>query len=171
MKRNVKRHAVIQPLDQSIKHIALTRGFTAVVDAADYPLLSQSKWIAGMRTDGKAYAYSSKKHGPSMHRLIIGGDSTLWVDHINGDTLDNRRSNLRLVTGAQSNMNRRVRRDSKTGFKGISLHHSGLYYRAAIHLNKKTVHLGYHRTAEEAARAYDAAAKQHFGEFAHLNFP
>ncbi len=107
-----------------------------------------------------------------MHRIILGiTDTSVHVDHINGCCTDNRRQNLRLVSRTQNMMNRHVKRGRSSGFKGVYLHkHSGRW-RASIGLDGKKIHLGGYATPDEAARCYDAAARQHFGAFARLNFP
>lgn len=169
--RIVKRHEVIQPQDHSIKLVPLTRGLDAIVDADDFEKVSAFNWVAGMRRDGKAYAYCSDQKFPAMHRLVVGNPpKEFWVDHINCNTLDNRKSNLRLVTAAQSNMNRTKRVGSKTKYKGVGSHPNGKF-KSTITVEGKGIHLGYFFTQEEAARRYDEEAKKRFGEFAHLNFP
>jgi hypothetical protein len=89
----------------------------------------------------------------------------LQVDHIDGDGLNNRRSNLRVATKQQNNWN--VKRDGR--LKGV--YPSGTRWAARINLNGKEIHLGVHATIEEAAHVYDAAAIHYFGEYACLNFP
>lgn len=112
---------------------------------------------------------NGKQYNHKAHRIVLGlsaGDTCL-VDHINRNPLDNRRSNLRLCSISQNNMNRQA--TSRSGFKGVSPNGSG--WAAHIKRDRKVRHLGTYRTKEEAARAYDAAAKSLFGEFAFLNFP
>ena len=92
------------------------------------------------------------------------------VDHINRDKLDNRRSNLRLVTHTQNCVNASLRVTNTSGFKGVNFYR-GKYWRAYIRVNYRHISLGFFPTAEAAARAYDEAAREHFGEFAFLNFP
>jgi hypothetical protein len=103
-----------------------------------------------------------------LHTFLTG-----WplVDHANGNGLDNRRSNLRLATGTQNNANRRLASNSTSGFKGVNLYKRTGRWRAHIAIHRQQKHLGYFRTAEEAARAYDIAALALFGEFALINFP
>lgn len=104
-----------------------------------------------------------------MHRLIMGAVSGQIVDHINGNKLDNRRCNLRFCTKAENNRNRKTQRNV-TGLKGVIWSKRDKVFSAKIRLNSKDIHLGRFKTAEEAARAYDKAAKELFGAFARTNF-
>lgn len=97
-------------------------------------------------------------------------------DHINHDKLDNRRENLRLCTQAENSRNsvKRTWRNGKqptSRYKGVSLHRQSGKWRAQLYRERKLYCLGYYATEEQAARAYDAAAREHFDEFAYLNFP
>jgi len=103
-----------------------------------------------------------------MHRLIMGNPQGMEVDHINGNGLDNRRCNLRVVTTSQNQANQHARR-GRSSFKGVFKQRSR--WRARIHVQQKGINLGSFLTEEEAARAYDAAALHYFGEHACLNFP
>jgi hypothetical protein len=95
----------------------------------------------------------------------------LEVDHINGDKLDNRRANLRVATKTQQRQNQRVTRRNTSGFKGVSRISSTGRWRARIKVSGRQMPCGVYATAESAALAYDAAAREYFGEFARLNFP
>jgi len=101
-----------------------------------------------------------------MHTFLTG-----WpmVDHRNGNGLDNRRANLRPATKSQNGANRLIAASNKSGFKGVDLKKGR--WRAQIKVVGSKIHLGYFDLAEEAARAYDMAAIEAFGEFATLNFP
>ena len=106
-----------------------------------------------------------------MHRFIMKPKSNEYVDHINGDKLDNRKENLRICTKKENQRNQKVRKDNTSGYKGVALM-AGKYWRAYITSGgSRQKHLGNFKTKEEAARAYDEKAKEYFGEFARLNFP
>lgn len=106
-----------------------------------------------------------------MHREIMQAPAGMVVDHIDGNGLNNRRSNLRLCTRMQNSRNRRKNRDSTTEFKGVWRDkRTGRCY-AQIRFKGKNLYVGVFDTAIEAARAYDRKALELFAEFAHLNFP
>lgn len=102
-----------------------------------------------------------------MHNLIMQPEPHLTVDHINGLKLDNRRENLRICTHSENSAARQVKTNS-SGFRGVSRH--GTNWRAQIVVNYKHINLGTFKSAKEAAKAYDKAAREFFREFARLNF-
>lgn len=103
-----------------------------------------------------------------MHHVILGLAPGERGDHINGNTLDNRRANLRRATVTQNNMNRRMRKDNASGFKGVGFHKQKQRWTAEIMANGKRYKLGYFRSPEDAHAAYCEAAKRLHGEFARL---
>jgi hypothetical protein len=103
-----------------------------------------------------------------MHRLIMGvTEKSLLVDHINGNGLDNRRSNLRIVTFAENRMNTGVRKDNKVGFKGVC--QLGNKFLAYTYRDYKRIHIGVFEKKEEAAMAYNRKVKKMYGSKAKLN--
>ena len=146
-----------------MQEIPVTRGRVALVDSEDYHLVAGRKWCcsngAPMRYDHGAPVY--------MHRLIMDAPDGVEVDHINGDRLDNRRCNLRLCTHRQNLRNRKRQDNGSSRYKGV--HKSAGKWRAQIGYDGKTHHLGYFTDEADAARAYNEAASEHFGEFARLN--
>ncbi len=160
-----------------MKYLELNNGFFAKVDDDDFEKFSTYSWTAVKRKSG---GYNITRHfrakGKStvvlLPRLIMNCPDGLVVDHVNHDTLDNRKCNLRICSVANNNMNQRkiIKRTSR--YKGVSLRKEkrGLKkWRACINLDKKRISLGDYSSEEEAAFAYNKAAKRYFGEFAYLN--
>ncbi len=172
MKKSVKRHAVTQPLDTSYRLIPLTQGQNAIVDDTDFVWLSQWNWCAHWSPETNSfYAMRGESNRAIyMHRFILNCHSKTWGDHKNHDTLDNRRENLRNASPTQNHANRRIYSTSTSGFKGVSWNKNARKWMAYIKIEKRRKYLGLFTSANEAARAYDAEAKDLFGEFAHLNF-
>jgi len=155
-----------------MKEIKLTQGKVALVDDADYPSLNQYKWFV-VKAPHTYYAYRTNKQHQivRMHRSILDAPDGLEIDHINGNGLDNRRSNLRFCKHSENLKNQKLSSRNKIGFKGVSClgYNRKKPYRATIWVNNKNLCLGYYCTAEGAARAYDAAAVKQHGQFARTN--
>lgn len=154
-----------------MREIQLTRGQVAIVDDQDFELISAFKWSAAWNPHTRTFYAQAhtpyvdgKRSTVRMHRLILGLVDGQLGDHINGDTLDNRRSNLRPATASQNSMNRRRRKDNTSGMRGVRQYHSGKWV-ARIGIGGKLKHLGYFTTAEEAYAAYGKAAIELHGEF------
>lgn len=154
-----------------MKRIPLTKGKTAIVDDDDYARVAVHRWYyqsvgyaaSGWRVNGKTYQ-------TTLHRFIVGAEPGQYVDHINGDKLDCRRSNLRICTQSQNMQNMRNFRSGTSKFKGVSWYKRDSKWRSEIKVNKVSIHLGYFDDEIEAAKAYDRAAIEHFGSFACPNF-
>jgi hypothetical protein len=155
-----------------VKHVPLNNGKYALVDDQDALLVSSFTWTC-LKTRGKEYAVTTVEDKTIyMHRLIMQPPDYLQVDHINGDGLDNRRTNLREATGSQNQGNtNKTSRSTYSRYKGVTwCKRNGKWY-ASITYQRKKRSLGYHTTEEGAARAYDAAAFAQWGPFAKLNLP
>lgn len=149
--------------------LPLSNGGATLVDAADLEWLPALTWRRN--PGGYVFATVQCKTGRKvvqLHRLIAGARVGQVVDHANGDTLDNRRSNLRACAQRRNCQNRKRHSNNTSGFKGV-LERDG-YFRAFIMLNGYQLALGQYNDAIAAALAYDRAALEHFGEFARPNF-
>lgn len=149
--------------------IPISKGLESIIDLDDINLVIPYKWHAKA---SKGNWYAATRIGKEivfMHNLISGRKSGLEVDHINQDGLDNRRSNLRHSTRSQNRVNVSIRKDNKSGYKGVSLYKKTGKWRAYIQKDKKWKQIGYFNTKEAAAIAYNNAAQELFGEFAWLN--
>lgn len=159
------------------KRIPLTQGKFAIVDDDDYEWLMHYTWsfnvVRNRRTVG--YARTTVKRADRhktvmMHRLILEAPPGKQVDHINGNGLDNRRANLRLATASQQQQNRALGKNNTSGYKGVGWWPRQRRWHASIQYHGEIIHLGYFKSKEAAARAYDRAARKYFGEFAYTNF-
>ena len=158
----------------SVVEIPLTAGYVAVVDEADAPAVlgCGSRWRVVL-DDRRAYARRHvRKPGGGYTSQPLHTFLTGWplVDHIDGDGLNNVRANLRPATPAENAQNRSVRSDSKSGLKGVQQRTPGRWI-ARIQVDGRRLHLGVYASADVAARAYDAAAPEYFGDLARTNFP
>jgi len=144
----------------------------ALVDDDDAPTVGGLRWQCIEPQPGYLYV-TAKRDGRNvyLHRLVMGAKKGECVDHINGDTLDNRRANLRLCSHAENMRNRKRSKASKFPYKGIGQRRDGTKYVAIIRCDGKKFQLGTFDSAEAAAMAYDDAAVRLHGEFARLNFP
>lgn len=159
-----------------VHKVPLTRGLVALIDKDDIVAVGWDNWHASV-SGGRSYAVRRAPRGSKsrviyMHRVIANAPEGITVDHINGDTLDNRRCNLRLCSHAENVRNRsksRTRQSSK--YLGVYFDKARQKWRACIRLGGKPTHLGSFSDERAAAKAYDAAALAHHGQFARLNFP
>jgi hypothetical protein len=158
------------------RRIRLTRGLWAIVDPIWYERLKEYKWHA-KGGHGECYAARGYRRGGRtavewMHKVILRVPRGFVVDHINGNTLDNRRANLRIATLAQNAMNSSRRgKAGSSKYKGVSWDGRAKKWRAMIHVHGRPMYLGGFDDEVEAAKAYDGAARIYQREFAVLNFP
>lgn len=139
--------------------------------------------IKGNLLKNRYYSCSLYREGKQkttyIHRVVAAAfgiinlnDGSQEVDHINHDRGDNRPTNLRCATSSQNHQHggAKLRGNNKSGFRGVSCIKNSKKWRASIRINNKFKHLGHFTCRIEAARVYDAAAREYFGEFANLNF-
>ncbi len=157
-----------------MKQIPLTQGQVALVNDVDYKYLNQWKWCYNqgyvVRNSRKS---KTKRTIILMHRIIaermslnIKGKD---IDHIDMNTLNNRRSNIRIATRSQNQSNRNKQQNNTSGYKGVGWKKQINKWQAYIAINRHQFHLGYFTSKIQAAKAYNEAAIKYFGPFAKLN--
>jgi hypothetical protein len=144
----------------------------AIVDPQDYEKLAGLNWLLNEYSNLSRYAVKMEGNNiVRMHRIIMNAPAGTIVDHRDRNGLNNTRKNLRFATRTQNNCNVRRKTETKTSkYKGVSFVPKTQKWRAQIKYNGISKHLGYFENEEDAARAYDEAAKEYHGEFAVLNF-
>ena len=148
--------------NSSTREITLLRGQITIVDADDYDKVSTRKWVLG----ANGYAVSYKSYGMIlMHRLIMNTPKGKVVDHINGNKLDNRKSNLRNCTHAE-NMQNRFKANSKSGFRNVYWHARLSKWVVLVKKDKKMHYFGSFINKEEAIQAARSARTSLFGKYA-----
>ena len=150
------------------KIIPLTQGKETIVDDDMFDYLNRWKWFFA-----NGYAVRKPVHGENgktifMHRVIADTPDGMDTDHTNCNKLDNRSDNLRICTRSQNKMNAGKHVDNTSGFKGVYQNNGSWTVR--ICNQRKCIYLGCFKSKEEAASAYDEAAKKYHGEFARVNF-
>ena len=165
---------------EAFRIILLTKGLVAIVSPEDYERLAKYKWhsarhgrsVYAQHGTGSAKRGRRRGHLVMMHREVMGVEDDRLVDHRNHNGLDNRRSNLRIATWEENCWNKRKPiGESSSRFKGAMWDKRRSQWQVQIGHNGKKIFIGYFDDEEEAARAYDAKAKELFGEYAALNFP
>lgn len=149
------------------------KGHLVFIDDEDLWLFNGYKWHVSVKNKGKVYLQRAARYGEVyFHRIIMACPKGKTVDHINGNSLDNRRENLRICSLRQNLLNKKKRKDGVTT-KYIGVHYNKLNknYRGQLRINNKRIEVGSFDTAVEAAVARDVLAKKYFGEYARLNFP
>jgi HNH endonuclease/AP2 domain len=150
--------------------IILPCGARAIIDReyVDLPEIRDRRWRS-FRAGGNTYVQSgSGRNSVLLHRVVVCPPNDMVVDHINGDTLDNRHQNLRWATRAENLRNRKIGKNNTSGYKGVSWVKSANRWRAKITLNGKVHYLGEFKAASEAHAAYCKASAELHGEFSRV---
>ena len=162
---------------ENMKKIELTQNQYALVDDEDFDKLNQYKWCAQYSSGVESF-YAVRGENQKillMHRIIMNTPRGMQTDHINHNTLDNRKENLRICTGSQNQMNLIKHKKATSNYKGVTIVKKMYkntiykYWYARICVNRKVIELGYFRNEIQAVKAYNKKAKELFGEYALLN--
>lgn len=151
-----------------ITKMPISKGLFTIIDTEDFERLKSeglTKWFA--QKSGKRFYVSRRINGNGksyLHRHLMNAPSGLCIDHINGDSLDNRKANLRVCSHRENSRNKA----KENGYKGVTKVRKS--YSAQIQFNGIHVNLGTFSTPSDAARMYDFAAAIFFGDFAAFNF-
>lgn len=152
-----------------MKEIPLTQNKVTIVDDSNFDFLNKWKWyFQGRYAAREARTSDGGVKKIYLHRLVLNTPDGVATDHINGNTLDNRRENLRTCSKKENLRNRGKQKNNVSGYKGVYRHRDGAWV-AKIQVDGKHRALGSFKTKEEAAFVYNNAAKKYFGEFAYLN--
>jgi len=152
--------------------------YSVQVDDEDYDYLNKFNWQYNKSKRGKQCVYA-QRHGYlngkqttfRMHREIMGiTDPKVHVDHIDHNTLNNQKSNLRLCTHTQNCQNTSARKGAASKYRGVTFRKNANKWVVMIIANKKKYWVGTFINEEDAAKAYDSKAKELYGQFANLNF-
>ena len=147
--------------------ITISQGKCCQVDTSDVPMLKKYQWHA-MRCSGRWYASTTKHNkGTFMHRMLIKNAKV--IDHIDGNGLNNCRSNIRPCTSLNNAHNRGISKNNTSGYKGVCYHKGKGMYCVSISFKSYRAHIGYFKEIEDAAQAYNFAAWKYHGKFARYN--
>lgn len=162
-------HQTPNQSEELARHIPLLHGMSAIVDADDYDRLinAPTKWMftAGYVARNRHSSEPGPRRLIYMHKEILG-EPGKHTDHINGNTLDNRRSNLRVCLPVENWRNQKKHKNNTTGFKGVYRAGKSSKFKAQIGGPNNRIYLGTFSTAEQASAAYEAKAKELYGQFA-----
>lgn len=154
--------------------LPLSKGLFALIDKSDVGRLSHWLWSAMVRrAPYTPYAMRRQMYKTIyLHRFVVDAPDGMDVDHINGNGIDCRKSNLRVCTHAENQRNyTKTVKPTSSKFKGVSLDNNRNLWCAKLKDHGQSIDLGRFASEEDAAKVYDEAARRHFGEFAKLNFP
>ena len=153
-----------------MKKIELTQNQIAFIDDEDYERCNQYNWIYN-RGNGYAQCKVDGADHPILLHIFILNYPAYRIDHKNRNKLDCQKDNLRIATLQQNSANSNKRKNTSSNYKGVSWYKRFQRWCAGIQVDGRSINLGYFDDEVEAAKAYDVAALQYFGEYAAINFP
>lgn len=156
-----------------MKKIKINRSLYLLIDNKDFKKIKLFHWYAAKKFTDKTfyvvrhyYTIDGKRNNQGIHRFLLNiTDPNILVDHINGNGLDNRRCNLRIVTKSENQKNRGNNKNNTSGYKGVSYHKLKKKYISVIGFNGKKIFLGYFKNPKQASKVYNKKAKELFGKF------
>lgn len=148
--------------------------YTVLYDDEDHDKVSKYTWTLSLKHKSTIYAYTTYmdkgfKKQLKLHHLIIGRKNGMVTDHIDGNGLNNQKSNLRFATIRQNLCNKSIQRNNTTGYKGVHWHKAAKKYMVHFKENGKLIYGGLYIDIIEAAKKYNELALKHYGDFAKLN--
>lgn len=156
-----------------MKKIKLTQGKYALVDDTDFEKLNQYKWCVSKKRNKKNWyvirnskMINGKRYTILIHRVIMNCPKNKMIDHIDGNSLNNQKKNLRIATNSQNCKNREKNRNNTSGYKGVFWHKKSNKWITDIGVNGKKIHLGLFENPLEAYKAYCEACIKYHGKFA-----
>mgnify|MGYP003392956036 CR=1 FL=1 len=158
-----------------MKLIKLPNNLFTMVDDEDFEIINKFKWNCSTNRSKLPYVQrytpflNKKRSCIKLHRQIMSAKEGQYVDHINGNSLDNRKVNLRICTNKENSRNSRISRNNTSGYKGVIWNKRNKNWRARIGLEGKMFDLGSYKNKEDAAKAYNDGAIKYYGEYANLN--
>ena len=182
MKRRKPLSPTLKPLrpirvEGDVAYVPLTRGYEAVIDATDVPLVQDCNWVVTSPTRSTVYAWAffvdaeGVKSSLRMHRLFLSPEDSEVIDHIDGNGLNNRRNNIRICSVTENNWNTKVSRANRSGYAGVHWDRRKGKWRASIGFKGKDIHLGRFKDPMKAHEAYLRALAEYRGSFSPLLRP
>lgn len=157
------------PVGDGVGYGLLTDGTEFMFDAIDYEKIKNVKFYRTEKNAPKRRIYIADCRGKKIHTYLLGGTPGYEVDHINLDTFDNRRCNLRVCTHQQNQCNQPLQKNNISGVTGVSFYAPRKKYRARIKIYQHDIHLGYYETFEAAVQARNIGMSCMFGEYGIYN--
>lgn len=155
--------------DGKVAYGTLANGVTFIIDADMIDKLKGKKFYVNTRDDEKYQLYITDSRGRKLHDHLFEHRKGYEVDHINLNTLDNRRCNIRYCSHKQNQMNQPLQRNNTSGVSGVSYYPPRGKYRARIKISQHEIHLGYYDTFEKAVMARNIGMKCMFGAYGRYN--